>query len=77
MQASVPKPLSGNTVGQLVDALGLLDRLFDKKSRPSVRWVREQTANRTIPFIKVGHLVFFDINQVREALARRNTVKAR
>ncbi|MFZ4594858.1 MAG: hypothetical protein ACOYOF_11410 [Verrucomicrobiaceae bacterium] len=43
---------------------------------PSLRWLREQTAKRTIPFLKVGHKVFFDPAKVRQSLAKRFTVEA-
>jgi len=43
-----------------VDAPKLLELLFDQDSRPSLRWLREQQKNRTIPFCKIGRKVFFD-----------------
>ena len=62
---------------QLVDANGLLHTLFpDPKSRPSLRWLRGQQANRTIPFVKMGRLVFFDVKEVERAIERR-TVRAK
>lgn len=61
--------------GKLVDANALLDAIFSRESRPSMRWIREQTRNKAIPYIRVGRLVFFDPDQVREALAKNNTVK--
>ena len=61
---------------QLVDAEGLLKAAFDEQSRPSLRWVRQQQKARSIPYIKIGRLIFFDLEQVKEALARKNTVKA-
>lgn len=62
---------------KLVDAKGLLCALFNEDVRPSVRWVRSQQKNGSIPYIKISHLVFFDVEQVRAALARKNTVNAR
>lgn len=62
---------------KLVGAEGLLVALFDEGHRPSLRWLKMQVAARNIPAIKVGRLVFFDVGQVREALAKRNTIKAR
>jgi hypothetical protein len=64
-------------VGKLVDAKGLLDALFEADSRPSLRWLRQMQAQRKIPYIKLGHLVRFDVNEVREALAQRWTVRQR
>ena len=62
---------------QLVDAARLLEILFDERSRPSLRWLREQQRRRTIPYIKIGHLVRFNPAQVREALEERNTIVPR
>ena len=62
---------------QLVDAARLLEILFDERSRPSLRWLREQQRRRTIPDIKIGHLVRFNPALVREALEERNTVAPR
>jgi len=60
---------------QLVDAKRLLELLFDEASRPSLRWLREQQARRTIPFVRLGRLVFFDPNCVRDAMNSRFTIK--
>jgi len=53
---------------QLVDAKRLLELLFDEKSRPCLRWVRDRQKRREIPFVKVGRLCFFDPERVREHL---------
>lgn len=63
--------------GKLVGAEQLLDQLFDEDARPSIRWLREQTKARAIPFIRIGHLVFFDVDMVRAALAAKNMVGGR
>ena len=62
---------------KLVDAKGLLEEIFEEKSRPSLRWLREQQARRAIPFVKRGRLVFFDPAQVREFLNSHATIKPR
>lgn len=62
---------------KLVDAHGLLEALFDEQSRPSLRWVRQMQAQRKIPYIKLGRLVRFDIEDVREALSDTCTVRSR
>jgi hypothetical protein len=62
---------------RLVNAGRLLLELFEEECRPSIRWLREQQKRKVIPYIKVGHLVFFDTDDVREALSKRRTVKAR
>jgi hypothetical protein len=48
--------------GKLVDAKQLLNELFDNDARPSIRWLRQQTKAKAIPFIRIGHLVFFDVD---------------
>jgi len=60
---------------KLVDAKGLLENLFEESSRPSLRWLREQQALRTIPFVRIGRLIFFNPTQVRAALNARCTSK--
>lgn len=63
--------------GKLLNAQKLLDQLFDAESKPSLRWLREQTGARAIPFVRIGHLVFFDLEMVRTALANRNLIRGR
>lgn len=60
-----------------MDAKRLLNELFDQDARPSIRWLRQQTKAKAIPFIRIGHLVFFDVDMVRTALAGKNLVGAR
>ena len=66
-----------STKAKLVDAQGLLEALFEADSRPSLRWLRQMQAQRKIPYIKLGHLVRFDVEEVREALAQRWTIRQR
>ena len=63
--------------GKLVRAEQLLDTLFDPQCRPSMRWLRTQTANKVIPMVRIGHLCFFDVEMVRTALANRNLLRGR
>ena len=60
---------------KLVDAKGLLEEIFEEKSRPSLRWLREQQARRAIPFVKRGRLVFFDPALVLESFKASTTMK--
>ncbi len=60
---------------KLVAAPGLLVALFAEDARPSLRWLRAQTAARAIPYIKIGGKVLFDVDEVRAALRRENTVR--
>jgi hypothetical protein len=72
-----PPPPPSHRRGQLVDANGLLAALFTEDARPSLRWLRQMQAQRRIPYLKLGHLVRFDIEAVREALADHSTVRHR
>jgi hypothetical protein len=63
--------------GKLVNAEQLLEQLFAPECKPSLRWLRTQTKAKTIPHVRIGHLVFFDLEMVRAALAGRNTVRGR
>ena len=62
---------------QLVRAERLLELLFDDESRPSLRWLRQMQAQRKIPYVKIGHLVRFDVAQVRTSLEEDCTVHSR
>ena len=63
--------------GKLVNAKELLEALFTPEARPSLRWLRSQTQTRAIPFVRIGHLVFFDVEMVRAALVNKNLVRGR
>lgn len=53
----------------LVDLPRLLEQLFpNPECRPSERWGRMQVANRTIPFVRIGRLCFFDAQLVKAHL---------
>lgn len=59
----------------MVDAHALLQLLWDEASRPSLRWIREQTARRTIPFVKLGSRVWFVPSEVKRYLQDKWGVK--
>ena len=63
--------------GKLVNAEQLLAELFEPECKPSIRWLRGQTKSKSIPHIRIGHLVFFDMEMVRTALAGKNLVRHR
>ena len=63
--------------GKLVDALGLLEALFEEECRPSLRWVRQMQSQRKIPYLKIGHLVRFDVEKVKVALDEKCKVQKR
>ena len=60
---------------QLVDAKLLHELLFDEACRPSIGWLRSQQSKRTIPFVRRGRLIFFDVDQVRSSLNASPTMK--
>lgn len=61
----------------LVDAEILRVVLFDKKCRPSIRTIRNWQYDGVIPYYKLGHSIFFDLDEVRTCLERRNKIRAR
>lgn len=63
--------------GKLVNGEQLLEELFTPESRPSMRWLRTQTQTHAIPFVRIGHLVFFDVELVRTALVNQNLVRGK
>ncbi|MBM3825031.1 MAG: hypothetical protein FJ404_19490, partial [Verrucomicrobia bacterium] len=63
--------------GKLVSAGQLLDELFHPNCKPSLRWLRSQTKSKAIPVVRIGHLVFFDVDMVRATLAGKNLVRHR
>ena len=62
---------------KLVSAEQLLRLLWDDASRPSLRWLREQQARRSIPFIKLGARVWFLPSEVRRHLYEKWAVGRR
>jgi hypothetical protein len=62
---------------KLVDIEKLRDLLWEEQCRPSLRTIHAMKKRRDIPYVKIGRLVFFDVDAVRESLDKRNTVRAR
>lgn len=61
-----PSSTAGRT---LLDAEGLLSAIWrDKKSRPSLRWLRGMQEKRLVPYRKIGRKVYFDPQEVRRAI---------
>jgi hypothetical protein len=61
----------------LLSAEELLPIIFGEKNKPSLRWLRSLTKRRTVPHLKIGHLVRYDPTAVREALKKNCEVKAK
>ena len=60
---------------RLAQAGGLLSQLWpDERSRPSLRWLREQQAAGNIPAVRVGRRVWFNLDAVRQHLRAALTV---
>jgi len=62
--------------GKLVSAEQLLEQC-SRQVQASLRWLRTQTKAKAIPYIRLGHLVFFDLDMVRTALTNKNLVRGR
>ncbi len=60
---------------KLVSGPRLLETLFDEASRPTLRTLRTWTKQKSVPFIRLGHLIFFYPPDVRAALSKRNTIR--
>lgn len=50
---------------------------FSEKARPSVRTWETWRKRRVIPYVMVGRKIFYDAAEVRLALAKKFTVRAR
>lgn len=61
---------------KLVTEEGLIKNLFEPDCAPSLRTIRRWRYERIIPYVKIGSMVFFDVEKVRESLARKNIVRA-
>jgi hypothetical protein len=60
----------------LVSARECLAALFpNEQSRPSLRWFLQLKADGLIPFRRIGRLVFFDVEEVRQAIDSRFTIR--
>lgn len=57
------------STSKLVTGEQLLEMLFDKESKPSIRWLKNH--QKELGYTKIGHLVRFDPDLVRERLAKR------
>ena len=53
-------------ISGFVDGKALLELLFpEEATRPTLRWLRKMTATRSLPFIKIGNRIWFNVCDVR------------
>ena len=75
MQNEATAKTDRGTAG-LVTAPKLRDAIWPaEECRPCIRSIRTWTASRILPSIRVGGLIYYDVAQVKKALAKR-TVKS-
>lgn len=61
----------------LVPGPVLLSTLWpDEETRPTLRWLRKMTATRSLPHVKLGSRVWFDVGRVRRHLDKQFSVEA-
>jgi hypothetical protein len=62
--------------GGLVDGPRLLEQIFPNPvCRPSIRWLRARVAERTVPYVRIGRLCFFDPIIVKASFDAKATVR--
>jgi hypothetical protein len=66
---------TGRGRARLVTASKLIEEIWDADCRPCIRSIRSWTTSRILPSVRVGKLIFYDVDQVKAALAKR-TVKS-
>lgn len=65
------------TIAGFVGHERLLELIWpDEKARPSVKWLHHQRANRQIPYIRVGRLIFYDPVRVKASLLSKREIKS-
>jgi hypothetical protein len=61
---------------KLVKAPALITELFAEDNRPCTRTLDRWRVRRLIPYYKIGHEIWYDIEKVRAALDRKNHVRS-
>lgn len=73
-----PKSPSSAFASQLTDIEGLrTSGIFPVGREPSIRTLREWTRLRRIPHHRVGHFVYYDLNEVAMHIRTKLKVPAR
>ena len=66
------------TENRLTDVVGLRNSgIFPVGKAPSIRTLRTWTKQRRIPFLRVGHFVYFDAHEVNAHIRTRLKVRPR
>jgi hypothetical protein len=70
------KSIHESILPELLGAEALLERLWpDLRSRPSLRWLREQQKRKTLPYVRIGRRIYFDPRQIAQAIAEKLTIR--
>lgn len=78
MKTSPTHSTSCASTGSLSDINGLrLSGIFPAGREPSIRTLREWTKLRRIPYHKVGHFVWYDLNEVAAHIRTNLKIPAR
>ncbi|WP_236919121.1 helix-turn-helix domain-containing protein [Ereboglobus luteus] len=78
MQTTTPHTTPRTITSPMTDITGLrLSGIFPAGREPSIRTLREWTKRRRIPYHKVGHFVYYDLNEVMMHIRTRLKVPAR
>jgi hypothetical protein len=59
------------TASGWIDGETLRVKAWDPKCRPTMRSIREWERKGLLPSVRIGRLVFFDLEEVRRALAAK------
>ncbi len=66
------------TENTLVDTAGLITGLWpDPEVAPSARTIARMRDEHVIPYIRLGNLIYYDLEAVRRAISERCTVQPR
>jgi hypothetical protein len=76
VDAIAPTKMEGNPVALVPGEVLLATVWPDESTRPTMRWLRKMTATRSLPFVKLGNRVWFDVQRVRRHLDKTFTVEA-
>ncbi len=69
---------TSNKNTSLTDIVGLrLSGIFPSGNEPSIRTLREWTKLRRIPYHRLGHFVYYDVNEVADHIRTKLLVPAR